>query len=451
MHLRFSDALRLSWSNISQYKKRSVIIILTTSILFGVVMGFNFVIAGFEKTVIAASAGQTNGDVYVGVTYGWSGNTYADSIYTPEEVSWISLAPTLDEGADQKIREETEQYGGEVVGYYWYYQLDRPYWTIMKPAAEGLIDEKLWASLPENKMPTLMLEGWEPPVFTLYNGDIDTHLRSRLGDTLYSVGNLPHTQAGQPTLEGFNPLNIVLAQLPSVTNDDVFWLIDDGSGRIEEYMEDQLREYLAQEHSWYDPAGSARGTVVVKFSNPYDAVAFDRMNRERASTSTKYYAQDLFGTTLEVGMIFDMQKTVVTALEILLLIVAAIVAVLTFAHLIDQDAATVALYRTMGASTNDIYMVYLLYLIELCVLAIIATVLIALVFVGGLALMSGTALAMRLKEFYNLGYLPQVAFCSFNKIVWIVFVMELAIAPISLFFTLRRFSPKHVAKKLKED
>ena len=42
MGLKFSDALRLSWSNIAQHKKRSAIIILTISLLFGVVMGFNF-------------------------------------------------------------------------------------------------------------------------------------------------------------------------------------------------------------------------------------------------------------------------------------------------------------------------------------------------------------------------------------------------------------------------
>ena len=62
MGLKFSDALRLSWSNIAQHKKRSVVIILTISILFGVIMGFNFLTFGMEKTMLSASAGQTGGD-----------------------------------------------------------------------------------------------------------------------------------------------------------------------------------------------------------------------------------------------------------------------------------------------------------------------------------------------------------------------------------------------------
>lgn len=48
MGLKFSDALRLSWGNVAQYKKRSAIIILTISLLFGVIMGFNFITSGIE-------------------------------------------------------------------------------------------------------------------------------------------------------------------------------------------------------------------------------------------------------------------------------------------------------------------------------------------------------------------------------------------------------------------
>ena len=42
MGLKFSDALRLSWSNIAQHKKRSAVIVLTISLLFGVIMGWKW-------------------------------------------------------------------------------------------------------------------------------------------------------------------------------------------------------------------------------------------------------------------------------------------------------------------------------------------------------------------------------------------------------------------------
>lgn len=80
MGLKFSDALRLSWSNIAQHKKRSVVIILTISILFGVIMGFNFLTFGMEKTMLSASAGQTGGDIYIEARYGRSMGTWYDYV-----------------------------------------------------------------------------------------------------------------------------------------------------------------------------------------------------------------------------------------------------------------------------------------------------------------------------------------------------------------------------------
>ena len=64
MGLKFSDALRLSWSNIAQHKKRSAIIILTISLLFGVVMGFNFMLQGLQGTILDAALQTNDGNLF---------------------------------------------------------------------------------------------------------------------------------------------------------------------------------------------------------------------------------------------------------------------------------------------------------------------------------------------------------------------------------------------------
>lgn len=446
MGLKFSDALRLSWSNIAQHKKRSMIIVLTISLLFGVIMGFNFIASGIEETTIAASAGQTGGEVYIEARYSnWGGNADFNSIRSPEEISQISLEPVLSEEDDKKIRERVAEYGGEVAGYYWYYQLDYPYRVIDKVVVEQFIDADLWESLPDEMMPVIMPEGWEPPTYA-------ESFAERISGTLYRVGSIPSTEAGRPTLAGFNPLNVILAQLSWATNND-FWLIDDGSGKVEQFIREQLEQYLLEGRS-YNTAPVQKITVA-KFDDPYKAVEFDSPNEEKFGvklyTNFKYNAQDLFGTTLMVANSFNLQKVLLIAVEILLLIVATIVAVVTFAHLIDQDAATVALYRAMGASTDNIYLIYLLYLVELCLLAVIATIVIAFLFIGVLALTSAGALAERLQAFYNLSYLPKVTLFMFNGAFWFILLVIMAVAPLSLLFTMRRFSAKHIAKKLKED
>lgn len=447
MGLKFSDAVRLSWSNIAQHKKRSVGIVLTISLLFGVIMGFNFITSGIEETTISASAGQTGGEVYIEVRYGSSSDDIFDPTYNPEEKPEIDLDAVLNEEADEKIHERVAQYGGEVVGYYWYYQLDYPYRVITRSAVERFIDADLWESVPEGKVPVIMPEGWKPP----QNMD---NFEERLGDVLYRVGSIPSTEAGKPTTDGFNPLNIILAQLASATNDD-FWLVDDGSGEVERFIKEQLEQYLSEDGGWYNTA-PVQKKAVVKFDNPYKAMAFANPSEEKFGIKIytddfKYNAQDLFGTTLMVVNSFNMQKVLLIAVEILLLIVATLVAVLTFAHLIDQDAATVALYRAMGASTSNIYLIYFLYLIELCLLAVVVAMVIAFVFIGLLAITSIGALAERLQEFYNLKYLPEVTLFRFNGAFWAIIVTIMLVAPLSLLLTMRRFSAKHIAKKLKED
>ncbi len=447
MTIKLSDAFKLSWNNIGEHKKRSLIIILTISLLFGVIMGFNFITSGIEETTIKASAGQTGGDVYIKARYGsWARNDDFDFISTPDEIAQISLEPVLDEEDDKKIRERAEEYGGEVVGYYWYYQLDYPYQVIDKSVVDVFIDNSLWNKVPEDKIPAIMPEGWKPP----QNME---NLEERLGNTLYRVGSIPSTEIGEPTLAGFNPLNIILAQLPSATNDD-FWLVDDGSGKVEQYIQEQLEKYLSEDGGWYNTTPIQK-TAVVKFADPYQATAFASPDEEKFGikvyTDFEYNAQDLLGTTLMVIDSFNTQKVLLITVEILLLIVATIIAVMTFAHLIDQDAATVALYRAMGASTGNIYLIYLLYLIELCLLAIVATIMIAFIFIALLALTSTGALAERLQEFYSLDYLPEITLFMFNGAFWFILFVIMMVAPLSLLFTMRRFSAKHIAKKLKED
>ena len=69
MALKFSDALRLSWSNIVQHKKRSAIIVLTISLLFGVIMAFSFILQGLRSTILDAAVQANDGRVYLEVSY----------------------------------------------------------------------------------------------------------------------------------------------------------------------------------------------------------------------------------------------------------------------------------------------------------------------------------------------------------------------------------------------
>lgn len=454
MSLKISDAFRLSYSNISQHKKRSAIIIFTISLLFGIVMGLCFIVSGIEKTIISASARQTKENIYVQVEYNGRDKNSSklntpDSIFSKEEISRVDLKPRLDEAADAKIRERVSRHGGEVVGYYWCYMLGYSYCAVDKAVAEGFIDKNLWQNMPKEKNPMLAMENWRLPNTKEYE-----ELRLRIGETLHQVGYLPSTKAGSPTLDGFNPINVFLAQLHG-NRDDYFLLIDDGSDRIEQYAKNQLSKYLEEKGAFYN-VETIKKHAVVKFNSPQKAAAFANPGEEFFGIKVyddnlEYGSNDLIGTTLEAISSFTSQKQWLLYLQIILLVVAIIVATMTFAHLIDQDVATVALYRAMGATTRNIYFIYLLYLLELCFLATISTALISLLLVATLTVTSAGPLALRLQDFYNLSYSPEVTMFRFNDIFWLIIASIIIIAPLSLLFTLSRFSVKHIAKKLKED
>ena len=136
--------------------------------------------------------------------------------------------------------------------------------------------------------------------------------------------------------------------------------------------------------------------------------------------------------------------------QIVLAIVAVIVATLTLIHLIDDDVATVALYRSLGATNTDIGIIYLLYLLELCLMTIIASVCVGLVIVLGMTLMSAQVLAKNLQEAYALADSPHISLIGLSGEIWWLIAMIIMIAPITLALVRKRFSAKHVAKKIRD-
>ena len=160
---------------------------------------------------------------------------------------------------------------------------------------------------------------------------------------------------------------------------------------------------------------------------------------------------DIFSNTLDLDFQINSLEKLLLAVQILFIVVAIIVAVLTFSHLIDQDAATIALYRSLGASGRQIYLIYFLYLLELCVLAVLATLGLALLMVGILYITSAGALSVRLQEFYALEAAPSVSLFGWNPICFIVLGVIIVIAPVAMLFSLGHFAPKNITKKLKEE
>ena len=431
--MRLTDALTLSWTNIRQYKRRSLTIILTISLLFALVLGFNFILQGLESTLKTAATSANDGQIYVYVNY--DGLFDSDGRNAP-------LTTTTQAAITEQVQAAATKYRGEIAS------------ETLSPGAGGgwriVIDESLARHLSDFNLENLEA-GTIPYLAPVAESDNTTGYRTVSGiepDTwLVQVGSYPSTQPGSPTLAGFNPLNLLLGRIYGA-NLDYPLIIDDGSGRLDDYL-----AYLTtiDSNPWPDSFG-----FIVAFDSYESAADFASagMLPEYIAIDENRYGLnigDIFSNALDLDSQINSLERLLLAVQILFIVVAIIVAILTFSHLIDQDAATIALYRSLGASGRQIYLIYFLYLLELCILAVLATLGLALLMVGTLYITSAGVLSVRLQEFYALEVAPSVSLFGWSPICFIVLGVVIVIAPVAMLFSLGHFAPKNIAKKLKEE
>lgn len=438
--LKFSDALHLSWSNISQHKSRSVIIVLTISVLFGVVMAFNFMLEGLGETTFDAAMQASDGKIYIVTGYDSPLDTGKDGFYRDGELKDMY----------EEIRALAEQHHGQIIGRYLQYNIGNSRWIVNKELAER------FGNLDLSK-----LEGHQVPYVSprMEPEDFDKSLKNPDGTrdkSLVKVGTYPSLAPGKPTLPGFNPLNLLLSRMGGGYPTNPL-IVDDGSDRITEYLQNIINQYGYERNltPYLDQD-------VIMFDNYDDAVAYywnvaygnERLPKYIEVSGSEKYAMlssEQFSDVIGAELITRNTRNTLIFIEIFLIIVAVVIATLTFAHIIDQDATTIALYRSLGASTGNIYLVYFLYLLEMCVLAVLACIVMAMVLAGLLWLFNADALAKRLQEFYMLSSTPKVVLFGFDSLFYGIVGSIMIIAPITLLLTLHNFSNQHIAKKLKED
>lgn len=459
MGLKFSDALRLSWSNIAQHKKRSVLIIATVSVLFALIIGLNLVFQGVENTILDVVIQASGGKIYV------------ETGFEPAYRGVSNPSSYLPGNADEIVRKRLERYHGEYAGKVTEYEFEivkagesgqygevvtyTPdyYRVINYGAVADFCDSKL-TEVPKGKIPVLLMKG--------------AGLSKEEQETFYGVGELPFRDQMSLALPGgFNPLNLALGESGGQSHADFtrnFLMVDDGeSGLIEKFIAERTAEMWRQYEEVKNPTRREVGVVerpVATFARVRD---FARYYSQTAADGREYgyicdYSQsyfcatrDLFGNAASVASGFMRAEYLLQLVGAFLLVIAACIAAITFSHIIDEDAATIALYRSMGASTNSVYLVYFCYLIELGLMAIATCFLVSFIFAGLMMLTSVGALGDVLMRAYNLAEVPAISMVGFNaQIGWAV-VAILLVAPLALLMTWRRFSPKHIAKKLKDD
>lgn len=455
MSFKLSDAIHLSWTNILEHKGRSLVVVLTISVLFAIVMSFNFIFQGMENTFISANLAQTQHAVYTTVNY-----TPKNSSKIPQshEITDASEAAAIikNKGEPKNLNAITERaqlFQGEIVGNLWSIQLNYPYSIISASAVTEFITTDL-SNVPAGKVPILMpktgfhLEGSSSELETFFNENF--YPVGTLPSPNYRVdSNYPLDYHSYPTIEGGNLLNPLLELVDSGPSQ--FLIIDDGSLAVEDFFVRAATHALTVQDS--ANATITQNLAVARFDSLTGALKYGGYHKllgfYRYNPESPYSINDLFGGMITTTYNFGNLKLLLIMIEITLIVVAVIISIATFKHLVSMDAQTIALYYSLGASTGNIYCIYLLYILELCLAAILACFLISFIIVSIIALINTPALSATLEAYYQLNTAPKIHFFGIEPYFWTIIASIILVAPLSLGFSTHYFQSSYIARKLK--
>ncbi len=427
LSLRCVDVLRLSWASIVGHKNRSCLVVLMIVAFFGVILAISMMYQGLENSVLSASVDNTGGAAYI--TTG-----IVQDYYYNEDYGKIVMGG-LPENADAIVSERVRQYRGEIIGKVSDVSSQREwrYDSISQSAVEDFISER-----NDNLAKVAVVDAQDE------SGELDVSFQI--------VGTYPSTALGRLNVE--NALFALVLDQISPSPREVF-VVDNGSNEFLEYRARENEVWREKQNLDFDPEPPM--LMVVKFDNVMDAARYyanlpvDGVKYGYSlSANYKYIVKDLFNNTISVTAAFTFYQMILLVLGVIFVVFAVWIMTLTFTHIADEDVATIALYRSMGARTTDIYLIYGVYLLSLSVMALAICLILAFLFVGVMIIFNVQALTVTLREFYKLKYTPSVSLVGFNIVVILVVVAVIVIAPVTLLFVGRKFSVKQIARKLKE-
>lgn len=441
--MRISQALKLGHANVTAHKGRSLAIIITISVLFGLVMGMDFVLQGLQDSMLRYADAFSEGKIYLKSEYSGSRGM-------------------------EIVRQRLEKYHGEVVGEITMMEMGgEPTVDVVSPAVVERFLTMSLEEVPEGKLPVVMSDEMLRRIAEV-EARGDEYKMAVAKDDYVVVGTYEELGATALRLGGareINLLDLVLNNMGGFSGYDML-VVDDGSGEVQTYVAERRQEIIeryeraAMEYgTWeegeefYVPDMEDKVALVAVFTDAEMAYQYTLLDDETEFDyrSSQYYTSELFGNQVRIIAATRRMQKMLSVLEIAILVVAVVVMAFTFAHLVTLEAPIIALYRSLGARTLDIVWIYLAYLLELCFYATVLATVVGAAIAGVVTWLNSAALQRLAERYYDLELPGKMILLGFNwKYVKIVGLM-LLVAPVAFGLTVDQLSPRRIAQKLKED
>lgn len=470
--MKISDMMTLVGSRFKTRKLRTIVSVVTMSVLFGLIIGMIMVVSGTSNIIERLNTEAYGDGVLMGVSYS-------------NDINENEIGNINETEAKTYVEQFVEQFNGEIIG------------QDIRYDARGEIIEIEGVEIDKNNPD---FNGW-PGFVVGYVFSIDDEalgdlieITERKDDAIQVV--LPFEVAA--TLLGLNTLNYggkntnqEVREYFQVVREEAIGhqfkvTVIDNNGQQKEYTFeivgllqsrdvhsldwdiDLLRAFMdtdkgissqtfiinpsstaAQE--LYTPSEVCNITFLVKVGNTTIADQMERAALDRRLDGDNHISVDSISIntrmeTAEKEAIFYQYLTIAT---IVLSIVSVIIMAGTISRIISDESNTMALYRALGARTGEIVIIYALYMLVLGVLVIICSTLIGLMIALGMSAYEYATFEASAMVMYGLEDPGSMILLGFNERIVVIYGVILGIEVLSLFLLLPKMFGDNIVRNLK--
>ena len=451
--MKFSQAVKLGHQNLAGHKRRNLAAIITAGILFGVLMAALLVVQGLENSITQAhDAAIATAPYYLKISTNL--NRCDADVKFDENGQIISSITTCPDYDVEALKTELAKYQGELENnppednlQFWQnvlklsLQLD----NIPKGASPVLLGAGTALNFAHLTPPNhLSLSQQVAVIQQAAQPLVGQTFISADGELLYLAGLLPTgelAEIGAVYQRGYwqnsgNPVNLLLKLLGAGTPElpsGVLYLsqapvsadLNNTSHQLVNY-----HNYLAKFANFEAAYQFASAKVCV---DEFGACEF----------LPEYNVVPLVGNQIQTTYRFQLVNFVLNLVKYAIMLIALIVMLITCIKVIQAEAITIKLYRSLGASSSDLNIIYGAYLLEFCLFTVAFALMVGVIIAGIISLCSATGLGEMLSIAYARELTGTPVLLGWNFSLTEVIIVMLLVAPLGLLLCQKLLRQNH--------
>lgn len=205
----------------------------------------------------------------------------------------------------------------------------------------------------------------------------------------------------------------------------------------------------------YNRQSNDRTEYLISFSNVQDALAWLNPKESQKAIPqdlTKYIStggQEYLTTRISSHQKHQSYNKTITEFSIVFTIISVIIMAGTLSRVIDDEKSSIALYRSIGATTGEILQIFVLYMLVISLLVILCATVIGILISLGVTFIFGGAVTATARSLFLLPNLKLLIMIGFDWKIIFVWLSIIVVSLVSLLAMVKKLVSKDIIKDLK--